>query len=181
MFKFFLILLKVLKHFTNVLILNQKSNNSGLCKSVIVLKLLSILQFYLKNCSSILITSEFIKISLAKDDNKVTVEIQVYRKRSILLCNWSYGWEFNTIKNSCSYSKEISRHAYFILKEGNCKIAGRIYSVKYCFSSILDVQLEIPLLLDSKVPDLSHTQRCRTSSLCYIHTNAEDKNPDEDT
>ena len=80
MFKFFLILLKVLKHFTNVLILNQKSNNSGLCKSVIVLKLLSILQFYLKNCSSILITSEFIKISLAKDDNKVTVEIETNSK-----------------------------------------------------------------------------------------------------
>ena len=70
----------MLKHFTKVLILHQKSNNSGLCKNVIVLKLLSILQFYLKNCSSNLITSEFIIISLAKDDNKVTVEIETNSK-----------------------------------------------------------------------------------------------------
>ena len=60
------------------------------------------------------------------------------------------------------------------------KIVGCIYSMKYSSSSILAVRLEIPILLDSEVSDILHTQRCKTSSLRYIHTNAEDKNPDED-
>ena len=40
--------------------------------------------------------------------------------------------------------------------------------------------LEIPILLNSKVPNISHTERFRTSSLRYIYKNAEDKIPDED-
>ena len=52
--------------------------------------------------------------------------------------------------------------------------------LKYCSLSILGGGLEIPLRLKSKVPNISHTQRCRCSSLCYIHMNGEDKNSDED-
>ena len=40
--------------------------------------------------------------------------------------------------------------------------------------------MEIPILLNSKVSNISHTQRFRTSSLRYIYKNAEDKIPDED-
>ena len=46
--------------------------------------------------------------------------------------------------------------------------------------SLLGRGLEIPIRLKSKVPNISHTQRCRTSSLYYIHMNAEDKNSDRD-
>ena len=60
------------------------------------------------------------------------------------------------------------------------KIVGCIYSMKYSSSSILAVRLEIPILSDSEVSDILQTERCKNSSLRYIHTNSEDKNPDED-
>ena len=40
--------------------------------------------------------------------------------------------------------------------------------------------MEIPILLNSEVPNISRTQRFRTSSPHYIYKNAEDKIPDED-
>ena len=45
---------------------------------------------------------------------------------------------------------------------------------------ILAGGLGIPILLNSEVPNISHRQRFRTSSLHYIYKNAEDKIPDED-
>ena len=52
--------------------------------------------------------------------------------------------------------------------------------MKYCFLSILAGGFEIPPRLNSKAPNISHTQRCRALSLRYILVNAEGKNPDED-
>ena len=75
---------------------------------------------------------------------------------------------------------KTSQDMHIFPKEGNGKIFGRICSIKYCSLSILGGVLEIPLRLKSKVPNISHTQRWRTSSLCYIHMNGEEKNSDED-